>query len=417
MAKFTEVLKNKNFFFLWLGQIISQFGDRLNQMALIALIYTRAPGSALALAKLLSFTIIPVFVIGPIAGVYVDRWNRKYLMIICDILRGLLVLLLPLLLLDKKIMSLIYLVIFLVFSVTRFFLPAKLSIIPDLVSKDKLLLANSLTTTTGMIAAVVGFALGGIIVEEVGIKGSFYIDAATYFISALSLSFISLKGLSEKIRSPGTIAQDIQEIIKKSIFFDLKEGLKFFFGHKAVSFVSNILFVVSAGVGVVYVVSIVFIQQELHTTTKYLGLLAMFVGGGLFLGTLVYGRVGQGIAKDKVIFIGLILSGVFLNLFTLGIKFYPSFILGGIICLFLGISTAPILVSANTLIHQIIPDNMRGRTFSSMEVVIHCAFLIFMFLGAMAAEGIGRMWVLVITSIIFLVYGLLGLINKNRRKP
>ena len=265
MAKFTEVLKNKNFFFLWLGQVISQFGDRLNQMALIALIYSHAPGSAFALAKLLSFTIIPVFLIGPIAGVYVDRWNRKYLMIACDILRGLLVLLLPILLIDKKIMPFICLVIFLVFSVTRFFLPAKLSIIPDLVSKDKLLLANSLTTTTGMIAAVVGFALGGIIVEEIGVKGSFYLDAATYFISAISIAFISFKNLVPKTaegknRGLGEITQDIQEIIKKSIFSDLKEGLKFFVGHKAVSFISNILFVLSAGVGVVYVVSIVFIQ-------------------------------------------------------------------------------------------------------------------------------------------------------------
>ncbi len=412
------MLRNKNFFFLWLGQVISQFGDRLNQMALIALIYAHIPGSTFALAKLLSFTIIPVFVIGPIAGAYVDRWNRKYLMIACDILRGLLVLSLPLIIIDTKVMPFLYLVIFLVFSVTRFFLPAKLSIIPDLVSKEKLLIANSLTTTTGMIASVIGFALGGIIVEEIGVKGSFYLDAATYFISALSISFIFLKkpaGKEENV-SLGAISHDIKDIIKKSIFLDLKEGVKFFMAHKAVSFVSNILFVLSAGVGIMYVVSIVFIQQELHTTTKYLGLLAMFVGGGLFLGTLVYGRLGHKLAKDKVLFVGLILSGIFLNLFTLVIKLYHSFIFGSIISFLLGMSIAPILISANTMIHQITPDNMRGRTFSSMEMVIHFAFLIFMFLGAACAEYVSRMWVLVITSIIFFIYGLTGLLSKNKRE-
>src|SRR3989338_7815260 len=96
MGKFRESLKNKNFFFLWLAQLISQFGDRINQMALIGLIAGRTPGSAFELAKLMSFTIIPVFIIGPIAGVYVDRWDRRKTLFVCDFLRGLLVLIIPL---------------------------------------------------------------------------------------------------------------------------------------------------------------------------------------------------------------------------------------------------------------------------------------------------------------------------------
>ena len=81
MAKLRDLLKDKNFSLLWFSQIISNFGDRLNQMALIGLIYARVPGSTMELAKLLSFTIIPVFLVGPIAGIYVDRWNKKYTMI------------------------------------------------------------------------------------------------------------------------------------------------------------------------------------------------------------------------------------------------------------------------------------------------------------------------------------------------
>ena len=96
MAKFREVLKNRNFFLLWSGQIISQLGDRLGQMALIAFVYLRAPGSTLQIAKILSFTIIPVFLIGPLAGVYVDRWDRRKTMYICDFIRSLLVLTIPL---------------------------------------------------------------------------------------------------------------------------------------------------------------------------------------------------------------------------------------------------------------------------------------------------------------------------------
>ena len=153
MPKFTEVLKNRNFFFLWAGQIISQLGDRLDQMALIAFVYLRAPGSTMQIAKILSFTIIPVFLIGPIAGVYVDRWDRRRTMCVCDILRALLVFTIPFFLFYSRNIVPIYIIIFIVFSIGRFFVPAKLAIIPDLVEKKELLLANSLVNTTGMMRA------------------------------------------------------------------------------------------------------------------------------------------------------------------------------------------------------------------------------------------------------------------------
>ena len=189
MAKLRDLLKDKNFSLLWFSQIISNFGDRLNHMALIGLIYARTPGSTIELAKLLSFTILPVFLISPFAGIYVDRWNRKYTMIICDLLRGLLVLLIPFATIYSKSMVPIYILVFITFSVTRFFLPSKLSIIPDFVDRDRLLLANSLTSTTMMIATIVGFGFGGIIVAYLGAKGGFYVDSVTYFISALMVSF------------------------------------------------------------------------------------------------------------------------------------------------------------------------------------------------------------------------------------
>jgi MFS family permease len=153
MAKFTEVFKNRNFFLLWIGQIVSQLGDRLDQMALIALVYSKAPGSAMSIAKILSFTIIPVFLVGPIAGVYVDRWDRRRIMYISDFLRAVLVLCIAALLLNKN-MGWVYLIIFIIFSIGRFFVPAKMAIIPELVDQKQLLMANSLVNTTGMIAAV-----------------------------------------------------------------------------------------------------------------------------------------------------------------------------------------------------------------------------------------------------------------------
>ena len=138
VVRFREVLFKKNFFSLWLGQIVSEFGDRLNQMALIALVYSKSPGSVIALANLLFFIVIPVFVIGPFAGVYVDRWDRKKVMVIADIVRGILVFTIPIFIwLDFMVP--IYVIVFLMFSATRFFLPSKLAFIPEIVPEEKYL--------------------------------------------------------------------------------------------------------------------------------------------------------------------------------------------------------------------------------------------------------------------------------------
>ena len=155
---FRKSFQNRSFFAFWLAQLISQFGDRINQMALVGLVAGRQFGAAstMELAKLLAFTIIPVFIVGPIAGVYVDRWDRKKTLFFCDLLRGILILTIPFIFIAQHSMIPIYIVVFLAFCLSRFYVPAKMSIIPELVSQENLHMANSLATVTGMIAFVAG---------------------------------------------------------------------------------------------------------------------------------------------------------------------------------------------------------------------------------------------------------------------
>lgn len=410
MAHFREVLKDKNFLFFWLGQIISQFGDRLNQMALVAFIHSRAPGSTVELAKLLSFTILPVFLVGPVAGVYVDRLNRRWLMIACDISRSLLVLLIPVALLKLNVIYPIYITIFLVFSVTRFFVPSKMSIIPDIVSQDKLLAANSLASVTGMIASVVGFGAGGILVAMLGVEGGFYLDSASYLISALFLVFIATNGGIKVLSKPGMAK------IRKSVFKEFKEGIGYLLSHRESKFVTAIFFLLMAGVGSVYVVIIVFIQETLKSATRDLGLILMLIGAGLFAGALTYGRFGGKLSRVSVIFWQLMFSGVALGLFSISLKLYPSFSAAATLGFILGVVVSPILVSANTLLQEVVRDDMRGRIFSSLEMASHLAFLIFMFATALSAEYIDRGWILLGIAFLFSFCGLIGTIAYNRRR-
>ena len=323
MSRFHKFLKNRNFLLLWVGQIISQIGDRLDQMALIAFVYSRSQGSTIDIAKILSFTIIPVFIIGPLAGVYVDRWDKRRTMYLCDFLRAALVFTIPFFLLNKNI-GWIYLIVFVAFSIGRFFVPAKLAIIPELVEKQDYVMANSLINTTGMIAAIVGFGVSGVIVEWLKAKGGFYLDAFSFLVSGTMIFLISKKSLfAMNLRK---VSKEIVEVISKSVFQELKEGVFYFFKQKNIRFTAGISFVLWSALGSVYVVLIVFVQRTLHSATKDLGLLVMFLGIGLFIGSLLYGRFGQRISQYKTIFAALIFSGRMLFIFAFTLNRYPHFL-------------------------------------------------------------------------------------------
>jgi len=167
----------------------------------------------MALARLLFFIVIPVFVIGPVAGVYVDRWDRKRVMIISDVIRGLLVLAIPIFV-KLNMMGAIYILVFLIFSATRFFLPSKMAFIPSIVSKEKLLVANSLSNTTRMVATVFGFAIAGIIVRLIGHMWGFYLNAISYFVSGIFIAVITPK---EKLTDVKEDIRVTKEIVEKSI--------------------------------------------------------------------------------------------------------------------------------------------------------------------------------------------------------
>jgi len=411
MAKFTKVMRNRDFFLMWVGQIISQLGDRLDQMALIALVYSRAEGSTIGIAKILSFTIIPVFLIGPIAGVYVDRWDKRRVMYACDFLRAALVLLIPLFLINKSFIW-IYLIIFIIFSIGRFFVPAKLSIIPELVDKEDLLIANSLVNTTGMIAAILGFGISGIIVEWLKAAGGFYLDSLSFLVSGAMIFLIARK--STAAMSLSKVGKEIVEVISKSVAQEIKEGLLYFIRHKDIRFTSGIIFALWSALGAVYVVIIVFVQKTMHSATKDLGLLIMFLGLGLFAGSLIYGRFGQRLSHYKVIFMSLVLSGIMIVFFAVALQRYPQFIVAATLAFSLGLFVSPIMIASNTIIHKVSDNGMMGKIFSSLEIVMHLGFLIFMFLSSFLAERWGNFTILVIVGCILSVLGLVSLAFQRK---
>jgi MFS family permease len=416
MSRFQEGFQNRNFFLLWIGQIVSEFGERITQMALIGLIYHKDPYSAVALAKLIMFIIIPVFLVGPVAGAYVDRWDRRYTMIVSDFLRSLFVFLIPIaMLISGKNLAPVYILVFLIFSTTRFFLPSKMAIIPDLVDKKHLLMANSLISTTRMIATVVGLGLAGILVSIAGPKGGFYINSATFLFSATMLSFVSTKEHLHLKKDLIETGHAIEEAIVKSpgILGQIKEGLKLLLINKDARLSMQSLFVVMAGLGAMSVVTIIFIQECFGSATKEIGLFGMLIGLGLFTGSLGYGRLGQRVSKKKMINISFVASGLMIAGFVFIAKQTHLLSISGIFAALLGIVGSPIVISSNTLIHEAVPQRIRGRVFSSIEAVVHLAFLGCMLLAAKAADIAGRYSVLEFCGLMFILFGVFGLIKER----
>lgn len=415
ISPYINVIKKRNFSLLWFGQIISQFGDRLTQMALVGLVYRFEPGSSLSLAKIFSLAIIPVFLISPVAGVYIDRWNKQKTMYLSDISRGILILAIPLIINKFHSLTLIYVLIFFSFCAGRFFIPAKMSIVPLLVSKKEIFLANSLISITAMIAAVLGFGLGGVIVEKYGVETAFYIDATTFLISGLLILFMRIKEQAVfRARDIFEIGKNAILNVKNSFLFEVKEGFRYILTAPETRYAAKILFILFAFIGSLYTTFIVFIQNTLSTVTSALGWLAVAAGAGLFIGSLIYGRFASKMQIKKTTNNSLFLAGLFLTTFVCVLHIYPNKIFAFFSCLILGIICAPLGIALNSLIHHESDNHLWGRIFSSLEVIIHLGFIIFMFLASYLAEKSNPFTIIFIISIMITFFSMINIIHSKK---
>ncbi|MCQ9206649.1 MAG: MFS transporter [Omnitrophica bacterium] len=411
MSNFTKLIRNRSFVLYCAGQAFSQFGDRLVQIVLIGYVYQKWPGSTLELAKLFSFTVLPSFFISPIAGVYIDRWNKTYVMVLSDIFRALTILLIPLFLIYQDNIAPIYGVIFLIFTAACFFLPARLAVIPSLVSREDILIANSASTIVWVIAGVVGFSLGGFLVEWTGIKNSLYLNSIVYFLSAASFLCLiySIKSRKHAERDKNTIHSK-KTFPEKSFLHDLVVGLKELFTNGKIRFVMCAFFIFASVVGACYIVVIVFIQETLKTMTQHVGLFGMCIFAGALISSYIYGKMDMSFSRIKTVFISVFFVGISVSAFAISLKSTGSFLLGAAFAFLIGFFLSPVYVTANTIVHETIRQDLRGRIFSSLGIVMNIGFLSFMFLSSILTEHVGNFLILVFCGSVFALFGLIGFV-------
>ncbi len=401
--------KSRDFFRFWFAQLISQFGDRVYQMALVGLMTALHPGSVMEMSKLFSFGIVPAFILGPIAGVYIDRWDRRTVLFITYFIQGILVLSAAFYLIRLPFIWPMYVVVFAISSLSRFYIPAKMSFIPEIVHQDDLHIANSLSTITGMIAGGLGVLLGSWIVERTGSFAGFCWDSVCYLLSA-ALVF-SITALRRRLPDKKTIIKGAKEMIsvEKSVWHEIVDGIQYIRSQKEIKFIFWMMFILLAAVGAIYVVIIVFIQQAFHSVTKDLGFLAVSLTVGLFLGNLAYGKWGKRIAAYKIIFSSLILGGAMVVLFTCVVQATHERLWALVLSFVLGVVIGPVMSAPSTVINKICAMEMSGKVFAALEFVVYLAFLLAMMVSSFLSEHIDRLWILVTVGGVFMVVGVVGL--------
>jgi MFS family permease len=397
-SQFLAVLKIRNFMIFSLSQSVSLFGDKLDYMALLAMIafFANKLGwqSARAISYLSLIITLPTILFGPLAGVLVDRWNRLKVLIFCDSCRTILVAFIPFIIIKTANLYLVYLISFTVFLFGLFFNTARLSIIPNLVAKRRLLAANSFMNFVGRISTFLGMFFGGLIVDwqiwhRIGIRYSwsagFYIDSLSYCVSVVGLVIIAAKTKVFRVnleqmpeqsqplsRSPVFSAAQAQE---KKMIDELRLAYQYIRKTPQVLFVfaSIILMVIIGASAFVLLVPIIqspTSKMGFGVGTKGVGFVAAVGSIGLVLSSMSYGIIGHRISKRMTILISFIVLGVIAALIPLFNSFYALLPLAFIAGLFL----SPVFIAQDTILHEIVPEAIRGRIFSTREWLLNLSF-------------------------------------------
>jgi MFS transporter, DHA3 family, macrolide efflux protein len=355
-ARGWELVKTRDFGFLFAGQTISQIGDSLNKVALLWFVYEMT-GSALKMTVVGLLQTLPPLLLGPLIGVYLDRVRKKPVMIGVDLLRTLMVLLIPLLYaMDALTLDRLYILVFATAIFSTVFGPALTSAVPLIVPKDRLIAANALMQTTTNVGLLVGPAVSGLGIALIGAQNVLYADAATFFISALCLFPIRMRETLDW----RTVSKGLTE----GITADLLAGLRFVFvEQKTVLLLMLTATLYSVGISAFVFLLPVFAKEVLGVGPIQLGWLWSALGVGMLLASLGLTSINQGDVPWRLRFMSGALAVGGLAVAALG--FLEAPVVAGALIAVIGGSTAMFTPLVWTMLQELTPSHLLGRVFTS----------------------------------------------------
>jgi DHA3 family macrolide efflux protein-like MFS transporter len=359
---------------LWLGQFVSVFGDFLAIFGVVSLITFRWHGTASQVTYVLVAYMLPLGIVSPIAGVFVDRLHVKPVMITSDLTRGVLILAL----LRATTLWQVCTIFVVLAVISSFFQPAQSVTIRTIVPMDKLLAANAMMSQAFYVVRLLSPVAAGALVAWLGEKSCFYLDSFSFFFSAAMIATIHV------VRQPAPANKTL-----KGFFEDLMSGNRFIFTHHSLAFVITSMV---AGMFVMSCLSPLFsiyvrdiLGRQGGQGTLLYGVISSAVGVGLILGTTFITRFAKTHSKKAIVVSGLFICGAGVAL--LGLFKYALAAVGTTFTMGFGI--AFIVVAAQTLMQQETPREMLGRVSSSFMSVFSFAQVFGLLLSGQLAVWLG----------------------------
>lgn len=393
--KMRDVLRNRNFRNLLIGQFVSQLGDGLLYLSLVIMLNRlfSAGGAETAIGLLMICQTAPRVIFGLLSGVYVDRLDRKQLMIIADVARGVIVL--ACLLVSRPEDAWVYYVSAALWSaLSSVFGPAKTASLPHLVDKEHLLVANTLSQTSFIIAMTLGTASSGLLIGAFdSAVPAIVIDALSFFVSAAFIATLPLP----------TTMTDKHDQRAAQVWAELKEGLAFV-AHRRVLVGAMLGFTLTMlGLGAINVLFVPFMVNDLRVNEAYVGLIDLTQMLGMVAINMYIARLVARFSAAQIFGVGMLGLGVSIGAAGLVQEAGWLFPLSVV----WGVTIAPVQASASTIV-QSVPDHIRGRTSSATETVVGVANVVSMALAGFAGSAIGVRMTFVLGGVIAGLGGLVA---------
>jgi MFS transporter, DHA3 family, macrolide efflux protein len=389
------IFRKRDFSLMWLAQLISTIGEALTDLAAAILIF-RITDSAFAVGAVLMVTAIPTLFVGLFAGVFVDRFDKKRILLLANLLRGIIVLGIPTAYIafmpsnEQLFIVALYSLIFISATVRQFFDPAWEAVLPEIATEEELTQANSFLAVSSFGSTAVGFAAAGFLFSTGDPLLPFYIDAATYFVAfALLLPIVVAKKAVQESTSIGVVVEN------------LKSGASYMWRTPLLRsiFLSGAPVFLSFGLWNVLLLPMAI--RVLGGTEFEYGLQEGLTSVGFVVGSFFMAKFGDRLAEGTWIVASTVLMGIFGALYGLS----PSMAVAIVMVTITGFLNAPQSIARRLLLQRHIPRDMRGRVFSAIFVSRDVLFLV-----GMAGAGLADIFpvrdLVIVSSSILVVAGL-----------
>jgi MFS family permease len=392
---------------LWYAQVISVFGDFLALFAVISILTFKLHATAQQVTGVQIAYMLPIAVLGILAGVFVDRWPLKPTMVSSDSIRATLCLLL---LAATKIWH-FYAILAAISVISSFFQPAQGVAIRSAVPLHGLRSANALMQQVMFGMRIIGPAIAAFMVAYLGSASCYVLDSVSFVGSACLIASVVFLKPEKAAPKPATSAAENTSAIGK-VWLDMKQGISFIVHHAALLFV---ILAMAAGmfvIGCFGPLIAIYVRDSLHASTKMFGIVSPMIGLGMLLGINGLNTFGKKLSNTLLVYSGLCGIAIGLVILTL-LTHVWSTLIGNFI---IGIAVAGIIVPAQTLFQQATPPELLGRVGSTFMSIVFAAQIAGLVLSGILTQHIGVRQVFALCAVMLVVLMAVGKIWMEPKK-